>query len=360
MNSRQRIHAVLNYEDFDRGYYCFPFWSFPETLDHWLTQGFRLNEIAGLGVDPWKWVSKMFLPYPTFEHKVLSEDERTVTYVNPEGFHVREFKKYGKSSMPQFLRFPVETREEFREYAKLRLQPNIEERMGPNWIEVVKSWRIDDQPLWLVADRWGGFFGGLRSFVGPETACRMFYTDPAFVEEILDTLADFLIAMMDRILEHIEVDIFSFWEDMAYKSGPLIGPDLVRKYLLPRYKRVTDYLLGKGVKWVALDSDGDVDLLIPIWLEAGINLIYPFECQCGNDVVALRKKYGRELRMFGGFDKRTLVEGPAAIDRELRRLQPLIEEGGFLACTDHGIPPNVPYSHFMYFMRRLGQAVGKE
>ena len=52
--------------------------------------------------------------------------------------------------------------------------------------------------------------------------------------------------------------------------------------------------------------------------------------------------------------------GPAAIDAELARVRPLIEEGGYVAGLDHSMPPDVPYANFRYYWRRLAEAVGRE
>jgi uroporphyrinogen decarboxylase len=207
--------------------------------------------------------------------------------------------------------------------------------------------------LIVVADRWGGFFGPLRNLLGVENLCMAFYDDPALIEEMMDADADFLIQMMGQILDHTDVDVLGFWEDMAYKTGPLIGPELFGQFAIPRYKRVIEFCRGRGVEFFCLDSDGDITKLIPLWLEAGINILYPFEVQCGMDVIEVRKKHGRELRMWGGIDKRALARGPEAIDAELARVAPLVEEGGYVPHTDHTLPPDVSFENYCYFMEKL-------
>ena len=111
--------------------------------------------------------------------------------------------------------------------------------------------------LHYFADRWGGFFGSLRNLVGVEKLCMLFYDDPALVEEMMEADADFLIAMLGADARRADIDVFGFWEDMAYKAGPLIGPGMVRKFMLPQYRRVIDFARSRGVHYFALDSDGD-------------------------------------------------------------------------------------------------------
>jgi uroporphyrinogen decarboxylase len=96
-----------------------------------------------------------------------------------------------------------------------------------------------------------------------------------------------------------------------------------------------------------LDSDGDVNLLIRPWMDAGIDLLYPWEVQAGMDVNKIRKEYGRDLRLLGGMDKRALVQGKEAVDAEIARHKRLIDEGGFIPMLDHSAPPDISYENYV-------------
>ncbi len=169
--------------------------------------------------------------------------------------------------------------------------------------------------------------------------------------------ADFLIAMLGQMLEETDIDVFGFWEDMAYKAGPLIGPRMVRNFMGPRYRKVIDFARGRGVRYFCLDSDGDVSLLIQPWIDAGIDILYPWEVQAGMDATAVRKQYGRGLRLWGGVDKRALTGDKSAIDGEIARHKWLIGDGGFVPMLDHSAPPDVPYENYRYFMQRLRESL---
>ena len=123
--------------------------------------------------------------------------------------------------------------------------------------------------------------------------------------------------------------------------------------MLPGYRRVIEFGRSRGVHLFGLDSDGNIDPLIPVWMDAGIDILYPFEVQAGMDVLAVRKKYGKDLRIWGGVDKRCLAGGPAAIDEELERIGPLIGEGGYVPMLDHSAPPDIPFQNYCYFLKKL-------
>ncbi len=354
MNDQQRFIESMNYGNPDRApFHEFMWPTWPETAELWAKEAGYDPQQSSFGCDRWAVEYSWFYPTPSFEREVISEDEKTVTYVDSQGIIVKEFKINPLSSMPQFIRFPVETREDFRRFWKERMRPDLTERIGPDWREKLRRHKNRDYPLLVIADRWGGYFGSLRNLVGVERLCVMFYDDPAFVEEMMEADAEFLISMLAQILEETDIDFFGFWEDMAYKTAPLISPQHVRKFMLPRYRKVVDFGRSRGVRFFGLDSDGNIDSLIPVWMDAGIDILYPFEVQSGMDVSAIRKKYGRNLRIWGGIDKRTLVDGFAAIDRELARIETLTRDGGYIPMLDHSAPPDISFKNYCYFLQQL-------
>ena len=359
MTSRERYLRVMRYGDFDRVPYIGGMGPWPETVERWKREGYDPQNPPPFPTDRFEFRGGWFFPTPPFERRVIEEDAETVLYVNHEGILMRERRDQPYSSMPQFVRFPVQTREGFRAFWKARMQPDMAARLGAGWREELRAQRKRDYPFIIISDRWGGFFGPLRNMTGVERLCELFYDDPALVEEMMDAVADFIIAMMGQVLDETDVDGYGFWEDMAYKTGPLISPQMVRGFMLPRYRRVVEFVRSRGVEFVLLDSDGDISSLIPVWLDAGINIIYPFEVQAGMDVVEVRRRYGRDLRLWYGIDKRALARGHEAIDAELARVEPLMREGGYIPAPDHSLPPDVPFPNYCYYMDRLWDTIQK-
>jgi len=135
----------------------------------------------------------------------------------------------------------------------------------------------------------------------------------------------------------------------------------VRKFMMPRYKKVTDILRSSGVDVIFNDGDGDVRELIPLWLECGINGHCPLECAAGNDAVALRKKYGKDIILGCNIDKRELLKGKDAIREEVMSKVPfLLESGGYFPCADHLVPPDVTLENYRYFINTLREVAGLE
>ena len=140
---------------------------------------------------------------------------------------------------------------------------------------------------------------------------------------------------------------------MCYSGGPLLSPPLVQRYLLPRYKKLVGFFHDLGIRRIVVDSDGDCDLMIPIWRDAGINGVLPFEVKAGNDIDKLTEAWP-DIVFIGGIDKHEIAKGRGAIDRELqRRLAPTLGRGNYTPSLDHWIPPDISLEDFCYYRDRV-------
>ena len=129
--------------------------------------------------------------------------------------------------------------------------------------------------------------------------------------------------------------------------------------MMPRYRKVTDLLRSSGIDVIMVDSDGDLNKLIPLWLECGINFFWPLECAAGNDAVALRKKYARDIILGGNIDKRALLKGKDAIREEVMSKVPfLLGSGGYFPSIDHMVPPDVTFESYRYLINTLREVAG--
>ena len=149
-------------------------------------------------------------------------------------------------------------------------------------------------------------------------------------------------------------DYFNFFEDCAGKGGPLFGPETFRRFFMKPYRRIIERLRRAGIESFWVDCDGDPGPLIPLWIDAGINCLWPLEQASGMDPRRLRKKFGRDLALCGGIDKRALAKGRRAIEKELRsKLPPLLAQGGYIPLADGRVRANVPFENYVYYRRML-------
>ena len=87
------------------------------------------------------------------------------------------------------------------------------------------------------------------------------------------------------------------------------------------------------------------------FLAGGINCMFPLEVAGGTDPVAIRKKYGHRALLHGGVDKMQLIKGPKAIEAELLRLKPIVDDGAFIPHVDHRCPMNVTLDNYKFYLK---------
>jgi uroporphyrinogen decarboxylase len=178
---------------------------------------------------------------------------------------------------------------------------------------------------------------------------------------MVETVADCIIGVLERILgTGARFEACAVWEDMCYNTGPLLGPEHFKRFLVPHYKRITSLLRSHGVDVVWVDCDGKIDALAPLWLDAGVNCMFPIEVGTWNgDAIAFRREYGKEMLIIGSVDKHMLARTKADITREMARLTPLVEEGGFIPTPDHRVPPDVSLANYRFYCEEARRIWGR-
>lgn len=328
----------------------FGYWTL--TLSAWHTQGLprdvttdaEAEEYFGLdGITLFEEIPIRTGLYPRFERKVLSTDGEREIVRDDEGNITEAFIK--TSTMPRYIKFGLETREDWERLRSERLDPNTEGRIDDLAAFFHKA-KQTGRPTFFHA---GALYGWLRNWMGVEEFSVAIMTDRPWVEEMMEHITELTLALIDRALPASGVDIAWWWEDMCYNRGPLISPRLFEELMVPRYKRITGALREHGIDINVLDCDGRIHELAPGWLEAGINCMFPLEA-AHTDAFKLRRDLPSVL-LLGGVDKRALIAGRSAIDAEIDRLRPLIEQGRFIPCVDHRVPMDVTYSNYCYYLQ---------
>ena len=196
--------------------------------------------------------------------------------------------------------------------------------------------------------------------LGVEELSYVQLDDPELYEEIINTCADVCYRVLEKALSvGVKFDYAHFWEDICFKNGPLVHPATFERCVGPHYKRMTDLLRKHGVDIISLDCDGCIDLLIPTWLDNGVNTMFPIEVGTWNASIGpWREKYGRRILGVGGMDKRVFAQDKAAVDREIERLRPLVEMGGYIPCPDHRIAPDAIWENVVYYCERFRHVFG--
>ncbi|MFW6145706.1 MAG: hypothetical protein ACOC7R_00065 [Planctomycetota bacterium] len=371
MNSRERFNAFVHGRSVDH-VPDFEFWFWDGTLLRWVDEGLpedltptatpnggelrrKLCEFFGFEMIDGIPIKTRFVRTPREE--VIAEDEDTETVRTEIGEELVRFKPGKGESIPTHIEYAVKTREDWERVRDAFLPLDIEPRLPKNWDgikDTFNGWTT------ILNTPQMGFYGFLRNLMGVEEISVTFALDPDWIAEMMDHLLAIYLAVSRTIVDAgIQPDITGWWEDMCYNTGPLISPAMFEQFMVPRYKRVTDFWRSHGVDRAILDSDGNLHKLAPLWHRAGINILIPCEA-AHTDVLQLRRENpADDFYMRGGVNKRELAKGRAAIDAELERIARVMDLGNFMPHVDHLVPPDVSYADYMYYREKKQKLLGK-
>ena len=345
-----------------------------KTLKRWRREGLPEDRnwyeflLETLGIEPEPSPTPSLQPEvnfrmsPTFEEKVLEHRDGhyivqdwmgNITEISDEYdyTYIREARDFVTR---KWHKFPVETRDDF-ERMKQRYRTDDPDRYPDDLDQRLAALK---QRNCVVTVHFSGVFWQLREWCGFEPLCMLFLESPEFVQEMISFWADFVSRTMARVLDAGVVDVIWISEDMAYRGKSMISPAMVRTHLLPAWARWVAEGKAAGVPVFDIDSDGRIDELIPIWIEAGVNVCDPIEVAAGCDLPAYRRAFGRKMAFRGGVDKRCIARGGSVIEDELERLRPVIRDGGYIPGCDHGVPFDISWPHFVDYAGRLATLTG--
>lgn len=226
-------------------------------------------------------------------------------------------------------------------------------------IEALKRARELQRQGYLVIANMPGGFDEPRQLLGEAELCVAFYDEPEMIEDMLSLMADTTLKVFERVHDYVTIDNLAVHEDLAGKSGPLVGPAQIREFIRPYYLKIWNEVKRHGGSLFSQDSDGNMNPVIDEFLDCGVNVMYPFEPGSGMDLIETRKKYGNRLAVKGGIDKYALRGTKEDIERELTyKLSDISRGGGTAFALDHRIPNGVPIENYRYYVKLGRELLG--
>ncbi|MCE5237799.1 hypothetical protein LLH23_04825 [bacterium] len=353
MTTRERFVNVLTGKPVDRVPFMKVFGGDNAILPHWEQEhpglgqcidellqfegGYRGWRTTPVNMDPSQLLPVEVLE-DTLDKQIRRRGDGTVEMVYKTG----DYRRHD-------VGWPIKTLADWREYKARHMQPDDPSRFPTNWDELVKQYQQRDYPLQLTHR---GVYGFPRNRMGDEAMAYAFYDDPELMHTIMDDYTDFALAVYEKMVAEVDFDLIECWEDMAYRSGSLISPATFREFMTPNYRKLRQFADAHNIPIILVDSDGYIEDLSEVMFEAGVNAMYPYEVQSGNDVARVRERFPG-MGCVGGLNKEAMAWGQEAIDAEIARARRLIELGHFIPGPDHFVLSNVAFASYRYFMEQL-------
>ena len=367
MTNRERAMNILHYQPADRfPAVHFGYWS--ELLEEWAGQGKiskelaesvadgneadrELDRIIGWDFDWCRTVGPRNGLFPSFEYKVLETlPDGTQRVQNELGLIERV--KPGVASIPSEDDYVLKDRENFETLYKPKML-YAPERIDLEYYKHFNETRPMDVPVGLAL---GSVLGDIRNMVSVVGMSYLIYDeDEELFADIVDTYAEMQYQCVKAVLETgAKFDFAHYWEDICFKNGPLLSPDIFEELCAKHYKKRNDLCRQYGIDIISLDCDGVTGKLLPTWFENGVNTMFPIEVGVwGDQFEAARGRFGRGMLGVGGMDKTAFRKDRAAVDAEIERMKRLASLGGFLPCPDHRIMPGSSFELVQYYAEEI-------
>lgn len=170
--------------------------------------------------------------------------------------------------------------------------------------------------------------------VGMENFLVKMVNGPGFVEKAVDVYVTRSIAYIEALLD-AGVDAVMTVDDYCDNRGPIMGPGLFRKYVLPGIRRQVEAAHRRAGLFIK-HTDGNVWPILDDLIEAGIDGWHGIQRNIGMDLWLLKKRYGKELCFFGGVNTETIIGGaPDDVRKEVQSAILETEgEGVVLTCSN--------------------------
>ncbi|MBU0610524.1 MAG: hypothetical protein KKI08_21760, partial [Armatimonadetes bacterium] len=177
----------------------------------------------------------------------------------------------------------------------------------PAWIDV--SHVRADAASWggqyaILGGDWSPFWHDAIDLVGMESLLMLMVDDPPRVDALMTHLVDFYAEVSRRIFDAAAevIDIFFIGNDLGGQTGPLVGPALFARFLLPHLRRLICLGHDYGLR-VQLHCCGGVEPLLPLLIDAGLDGFHAVQPCCGGmDLPHLKQAYGDRLLFNGAID----------------------------------------------------------
>ena len=367
MTNRERAMNILHYKPVDRlPAVHFGYWR--ELLIEWAEQGkisfelansvgdsnaadFELDRIIGWDFN-WSHTrggnTRLF---PRFEQKILETFPDGTQRVQTANGVIERIKP-GIVSIPSEDDYLLKDRRAFEELFKPKMQ-FCAERINEEFLKRFNETRNYDVPIgiWL-----GSVMGDIRDMTTVIGMSYLMYDeDETLFADIIDTYADMQYQVVEAVLKTgAKFDFGHYWEDICFKNGPLISPDLFEELCAKHYKKRNDLCRQYGIDIISLDCDGVTEKLLPTWFNNGVNTMFPIEIGVwGDQFEAARNKFGKGMLGVGGMDKTAFRKDKAAVDAELERMKRLASMGGFIPCPDHRLMPGSKFELVQYYAEEI-------
>ena len=188
----------------------------------------------------------------------------------------------------------------------------------------------------------------LDTLFGYQNLCYLIYDNPELVAAVFDKVGKIVYGFYERLLGLPNLCGFFQGDDMGYKTGTLIAPNEIRRYVLPWHKKLAGLAHQHKLVYL-LHACGNLEQITGDLIDdVKIDGRHSFEDE-GNPVVDFKRKYGDRTAVLGGIDVDKLCRLPEDDLRTYVRqiINVCLPGGRFALGSGNTVANYVPISNYL-------------
>jgi uroporphyrinogen decarboxylase len=193
-----------------------------------------------------------------------------------------------------------------------------------------------------------GMLEPLMWLMGFQPFAMALYDNPELIETMVERITGIFVPVIQTLLEMDCIGGVITGDDMGYKTGTMISPEHIRRYVLPYHKQLAALTHARGKVYI-LHSCGNLEAIMDDLIEdVRIDAKHSFE-----DVILpvekFKARYGRRVGIVGGIDMDLLARGSEQEARARVRqvLHACMPGGGYVLGTGNSVANYIPVQNFL-------------
>jgi uroporphyrinogen decarboxylase len=198
----------------------------------------------------------------------------------------------------------------------------------------------------------GGIFTRVWRIMGFGPFCYALSDEPDLIEAMFRRVGDTQLAVFRRIVEMDQIGAMWYGDDLAYATGTMVDPDLLRRHLYPYLREMGTLCRACDLPFI-IHSDGDLRQILPDLIDCGFDAIHPIEPKA-MDSREIKETYGDQLCLLGNVEiGEILTEGtPEDVEAEVKeRIRTLAPGGGYAVGSSNTVAHFVKLENFKAMVR---------
>lgn len=215
-----------------------------------------------------------------------------------------------------------------------------------------------------IGGLWTGILGDSYRMLGFERFLYAMAAEPELVHTLVNRMTAMYLELNDAYFAALKgrFEVWFFGNDFGSQEALLFSTEMWAEFFLENLKHLTALAHGYGVK-VMMHSCGAIAELIPLLIEAGVDILDPIQVTAkGMAPAELKVRFGERLVFHGGIDTQQVLPFGTREQVEVHvreTVATLGRDGGYVFAPSQILGPDNPTANIVTMYDTLVQVGGR-